>query len=248
MASNNYNQNSGCLRDGVWQFIGALVAIATLLFAFFTWIYPNKDAFFSWISSIKGDANIVNSSINPYPPHYGTLTINDPLNGSPSDSNWENVHSPNGETCEMTASGYMVSEPNVDLYKPCHMDKQYSNFILEAQMKITKGNCGGLSLRDSPNAGGAYSFQVCQDETYIFSRFDNFHGFQQLLSGSTTIHSGLGAINTIAVVANGPYFDFYINSNKVDRATDATYKQGTIGVCAKDDSQAVYTNVRVWVL
>ena len=57
--------------------------------------------------------------------------------------------------------------------------------------------------------------------------------------------------NTIAIVANGTNIDLYINSTKVDSATDAAYSSGQIGLIAStinNRTEAVYTNLKLWVL
>ncbi len=71
-----------------------------------------------------------------------------------------------------------------------------------------------------------------------------------LKSGSNnSINKGLGVANVAAVVANGNTIGLYVNHQYVDSATDSTYTQGQIGVCAFGNTAAFdasIANARVW--
>jgi len=117
-------------------------------------------------------------------------------------------------------------------------------------MRIIQGNCGGLELRDTTSQAHAYGFQVCRDGSYKFIRFDGFTASDHtLLSGSSkAIITGLGQSNVIAAVANGSEFDLYVNHQKVGSVNDNSYSQGQFGVIAGGNTEAVYTNAKMWTL
>ena len=116
-------------------------------------------------------------------------------------------------------------------------------------MQIIKGNCGGLSLRDTTSVAHAYSFQVCQDGSYQLYRFDSFSSGQTVQSGSDgAINTGLNQSNVIAATANGGTFDLYVNHQKIASVNDSSYSQGQFGVSANGNAEAAYTNARMWTL
>ncbi len=70
-----------------------------------------------------------------------------------------------------------------------------------------------------------------------------------LLSGSSTaIIAGLGQSNVIAAIANGSKFDLYVNHQKVGSINDSSYSQGQFGVIAGGNTEAAYTNAKMWTL
>lgn len=84
----------------------------------------------------------------------------------------------------------------------------------------------------------------------------NFQGSEDhatiLASGpSSSINTGLGQSNIIAVVVQGSSLDLYVNYEKVAHVTDNTYSHGQIGVFVGDSGNAadgVFSNVKVWML
>ncbi len=116
-------------------------------------------------------------------------------------------------------------------------------------MQVISGNCGGLSLRDTTSQARAYNFEVCQDGSYRFNRFDNSSDEVTVASGSSgAIVTGLGQSNVIAAVVNGSTFDLYVNHQKIDTVNDSSYSQGEFGVSAFLNTEAAYTNARMWTL
>ncbi len=114
-------------------------------------------------------------------------------------------------------------------------------------MRIIQGNCGGLVLRDTISQAHAYSFEVCQNGSYQLFRWDSFSSAPRLTSGSSSaITTGLNQSNVIAAVANGSTFDLYVNHQKIASVNDSSYSQGQFGVCADANTEAAYTNARMW--
>jgi serine/threonine protein kinase len=193
-------------------------------------------------------ARVADANSDLYPPFSGQLALDDPLSDNSRGYRWE-VHQTRSQSCQFQGGAYHLVESG-NGYLPCHTALQTSNFILEVQMQIISGNCGGLSLRDTISKAHAYAFEVCQDGSYRFIRIDGFTASMHILqSGSSkAIHTGLNQSNVIATVANGSKFDLYVNHQKVGSINDSNYSQGQFGVCASGNTEAAYTNAKMWTL
>jgi hypothetical protein len=212
----------------------------------------------TWILAITHPAgpgapkqlNILSDTNDPYSPFSGKLALSDPLSDNSRGYGWQQDKSsrdPNRRTCQFRDGAYHVTAKNY--YIPCHGSLQASNFTFEVHMQIIKGNCGGLSLRDTTSVAHAYNFEVCQNGSYRFNRFDNFSDGLTVATGSSNaIVTGLGQSNVIAAVANRGTFDFYVNHTKIATINDSSYSQGLFGVSAFLDTDAAYTNARMWTL
>ena len=117
-------------------------------------------------------------------------------------------------------------------------------------MQIISGNCGGLVLRDTMSQAHAYGFEVCQNGSYALYRLDGFSAGWTVLTSSTNgaITTGLNQSNVIAAVVNGSTFNLYVNHQEITSVTDSTYTQGYIGLAADGNTEAAYTNARMWTL
>jgi hypothetical protein len=92
---------------------------------------------------------------------------------------------------------------------------------------------------------------------YVFVLASNGEAwFDKIVSGNIThlsdywqpagFYRGLGANNTLRVVARGTSFTFYINSEQVGQGTDSTYARGTLGIFSGGPSlDAAFTNFEV---
>lgn len=193
--------------------------------------------------------SILSDTNDPYSPFSGKLALSDPLSDNTRGYGWQDNSSPdpNGRPCQFRSGAYHVTAQNY--YVPCHTALQASNFTFEVHMQIIRGNCGGLSLRDTTSVAHAYNFEVCQNGSYRFNRFDNFSDELTVAAGSSNaIVTGLGRSNVIAAVANRGTFDFYVNHTKIATVNDSSYSQGQFGVSAFLDTDAAYTNARMWTL
>src|SRR5207244_553512 len=102
------------------------------------------------------------------------------------------------------------------------------------------------------NTGKLYFFEVCQDGTYLFSRYLDFTGnnVKDLAGGSSAaITTGLNQTNVIAVVAQGSTLSIYVNKQKIASANDSTFTHGQIGLFADVNTHhtdAAFNNAKVW--
>jgi hypothetical protein len=176
------------------------------------------------------------------------LALNDLLSNNSGGYGWQEFPQNSvGASCQFVGGSYHAFSQKY--YTSCHAALQASNFTFEVNMQIIQGNCGGLSLRDTTSIAHAYNFEVCQDGSYRFNRFDDFSTEVTVKSGSSgAIVTGLGQPNLIAAVVNGSTFDLYVNNQKIDTINDGSYSQGQFGVSSFLNSEAAYTNARMWTL
>ena len=204
------------------------------------------------------------AALNPYPA-YPVVSMNDPLNGM-SVYHWF-VGTSEDQTrhwkgnCTFTANSYSVSASYstdskglIDFMLCSASDTNYADFVFQAQMKIVKGDCGGLTLRGDSNDSQFYDFDVCQNGTYSLQRFKQTDypntALDMAAGSSSAIQRRLSDVNLIAVAAHGDTFELYINHQHVGAARNSEYKKGQIGLLAaplsKNDTEVLYNNVQVW--
>jgi serine/threonine protein kinase len=130
----------------------------------------------------------------------------------------------------------------------------FSNFLYQVQMTIVQGHTGGLEFRCDPVTGDSYDFRISTDGIYIFEKLPSNgkggYNHVTITSGaSAAIKQGLNQTNTLAVIARGSTFYFYVNGQYVTNASDSTYRTGNIGVYVDSDTgmvSAYFRNAQVW--
>jgi serine/threonine protein kinase len=202
-------------------------------------------------ATAQAQATVTTIAANPdlYPP-VGKLALIDPLS---QPSSWPNYSDTSwGGQCQFVNGAYQVSQSQTNRNFFCNENIQYSNFAFEVKMTINQGDCSGLVIRSSSNGSNLYRFQVCQNGNYAFYKYTSHSANTTLVSGnSSAINQGTGQSNTIAVVANGSNVDLYVNSQKIDSASDSTYSQGIIGLDANAYNNATivtYQDAKVWTI
>ncbi len=179
----------------------------------------------------------------------GRLAFFDPLS---QEGNWHEKSNGAGASCQFTGGAYSIStQGRTTSFSWCLADGIFSNFALEVQLTITRGDCGGMTFRGDSN-GHFHKFTICQDGTYKVSYSDS-----AVLQGSNSsaIRSGLGQQNKIAVVASGSLMTFYVNERQVDQEQDRSPTPGRIALIAVPyyppyghATEVAYSNVRLWTL
>ncbi len=194
-------------------------------------------------------ATVIAANPDPYQPS-GTLAFVDPLSQPKTWSNYSNTNW--GGQCQFANGTYQISQSSSNKLYLCGENTQYSNFAFEVKMTINQGDCGGMNIRDDSSSGQEYIFRVCQDGSYDFHKYSSNSAGSSLTNGnSSAIKQGTSQSNTIAVVANGSNFDLYINSQKIDTASDGAYSKGYIGLIAYDEfipTTVTYQDARVWTI
>jgi eukaryotic-like serine/threonine-protein kinase len=197
-------------------------------------------------------AAVIAANPNPYTPGSGNLALIDPLNDNSKGYAWDASAHTDG-TCAFSGGSYHSSTSKTRFFYLCTAETtDFSNLAFEVEMKVLQGDCGGMVFRADSNSGKMYFFEVCQDGTYLFSRYLDFTGnnVKDLAGGSSAaITTGLNQTNVIAVVAQGSTLSIYVNKQKIASASDSTFSHGQIGLFADSNShptEAAFNNVKVW--
>jgi hypothetical protein len=197
-------------------------------------------------------ASVIAANPNTYTPGSGKLALIDPLSDNSKGYAWD-VGSYADGACAFSGGTFHASTPKINFFYTCTAQAtDFSNFALEVQMKILQGDCGGMILRAESKSGKLYFLEVCQDGTYLFSRYMDYTGnnVKDLAGGSSAaITTGLNQSNAIAVVAQGSTLSIYVNKQKIASASDNTFNHGQIGLVADSYShptEVSFNNVKVW--
>ncbi len=204
--------------------------------------------------TVDATATIIAQNPDPYPPMNRTLADIDPLSDNSHGYNW-NVNSDKFGTCAFIGGAYDVIDPTQDNEgKGCLASPNFSNFVYQVQMRIVKGDGGGILFRDDGNGNGYYFF-IGQNGTYEFGIYKGacnnctFSTTDRHTGASPAINKGLNQSNLVAIVASGSTIDLYVNNQKIGSGSDSTYGSGQIGVLAADlngPTEVVFTNAKVW--
>jgi len=128
----------------------------------------------------------------------------------------------------------------------------YSNFVYEVQMKIIKGDYGGVIFRANTSSDDFYVFLVGQNGSYqLFLCAGTQCNKTLLYSISSAIKQGLNQTNLIAVIAQRNAIGLYVNHQLINSVEDNTYRSGQIGVTANalyNPTEVVYSNAKVWIV
>jgi hypothetical protein len=197
-------------------------------------------------------AAVIAANPNLYTPGLGKIALIDPLSDNSKGYAWDaSVHTDG--TCAFSGGSYQVSTPKTQFFYLCSAEvTDFSNFAFEVQAKILKGDCAGMVFRADSNTGKLYFFEVCQDGTYLFSRYLDFTGnnVKDLAGGSSAaITTGLNQTNVIAVVAQGNSLSIYVNKQKIAGVTDSTFTHGQIGLftdATNHPTNVAFNNAKVW--
>ena len=156
----------------------------------------------------------------------------------------------------MFAGGaYHDSESQTNAFVGCDATStDFRDFAYQVQMKIIKGDAGGVVFRSNATNGAYYLFTVGQDGSYQFFVCPpkaTTCNSPLVSSSSVAIKQGLNQTNVVTVVVKGNTFTLYVNQQEIDSETDNTFSHGQIGVVADEISsptEVVYNNVKVWTL
>jgi hypothetical protein len=155
-----------------------------------------------------------------------------------------------GGACNFTGDAYHISETGAHKNYICGGLTTYSDFAVQVQMIILKGDCGGIDFRSDGTGAKTYDFRVCSDGSYGLYLYTSNTKSRALRTGSSNqIKQGIKQTNTIAVVAQGTSISLYVNNGKIDSVNDSSYSSGEIGFIAVDDrdvTEVAYSNAKVW--
>ncbi len=191
-----------------------------------------------------------NSAQNPYPPNSGTLVLNDPLTDNSKGYKWDESSFSGTDSCGFTGGAYHIVEKTGLICIPEAKDLVLSNFAFEANIKIVKGDNGGIGFRINQVNKTFYNFDITTSGSYVLQAYTG--KYSTLSQGTNSvINKGLNQSNLVAVVANGDLITIYVNNQIIDSVHDKTFSQGQIGVLSFGDNgptDVIASNARAWKL
>jgi eukaryotic-like serine/threonine-protein kinase len=201
--------------------------------------------------------NTGNVNDNPYPPHSGTLVLNDTLQDG-THSSWREESDTFG-ACQFIQGAYHVTMSLQGLEYCFSRSVSVNDFAYQVQVVMLKGSSAGLLVRGNPDAKSFYYCYIGPDGSYGINVYSNkSDGPTARLSAgiSKAIHQGGGQSNTVAVVARGTTLELYVNMQLVSSVTTNTYSGGNVGTAAysllatdgSGSTEAVFSNAKVWKL
>jgi hypothetical protein len=204
------------------------------------------------IAQANASTTVVAQNPDPYPPYNWKLALLDPLKDNSKGYSWD-VNPTQYGTCSFINGTFHVVSPTSPNYHGCAaQNTNVSNLAYEVEISIISGNCGAIIFRANVSLHQYYYFRICQDGSYQFLLYTQTgYATKTFINDSSLyIHTGLGALNLIAVVAMSNTFTLYINHQLINSVQDSTYSQGQIGLVADNDNsptEVAFSNAKVWV-
>ncbi len=125
-----------------------------------------------------------------------------------------------------------------------------ANYVIEAQLQqAPSSNVDfGFYFRNQPGAAqGIYTFLIHQDGSWSAYVYNNTTGEPTQIARGGTIGDAHASM-TVDVAVNGGNFTFYVNGNQVGSASDATYKQGTVGIALDSGGTLIASNFVLYTI
>nr|HET6904504.1 zinc ribbon domain-containing protein [Ktedonobacteraceae bacterium] len=203
-------------------------------------------------ASTVATATAIVAQQNPYPPFGGTLVLNDSMSDNSKGYKWDTGTFADGGSCGFTGGAYHVGAAQNGFSFSCNPEAvTLSDFAFQVQMKIIKGDQGGVDFRQNNTSGLVYYFFIGTNGSYELFVSNGKTNTTLKKGSSSSIKTGLNQTNLIGVVAKGSSIDVYVNLMHVDGATDNSTSQGLLGVSASATtmpSEAVFSNAKAWKL
>lgn len=194
----------------------------------------------------------ISTEQNPYPPHTGNQTLNDPLKDNSKGYRWDTGTFGIGGSCSFTGGSYHVGVSLQGHLLACNAEAvSFGNLAYEVQMTILKGDRGGIFFRQVGTQGPYYYYSIKIDGSYELDSYNGKTSNVLQRGTSPAVKRGLNQPNLLAVVAQGSSIDLYANGQSIVHITDSTTSSGLIGVAADATDQAAevaFSNARVWML
>ncbi|HJT56588.1 MAG TPA: serine/threonine-protein kinase [Ktedonobacteraceae bacterium] len=182
---------------------------------------------------------------NPYPPHTGTLVLNDPLANNNEGNSWEEGTRDQG-TCTFIRGAYQASIPLAGYFHSClALSTNFSNFAFEVQMTLVSASGGGIVFRADRATTHLYYFTVDRNGGYLLKAYYDKVGDATVIARGSGLN--FSATEYIGVVTQGNAISLYVNRQLVRTVYDSTFTQGQVGVVTYE-GDATFNNATVWAL
>lgn len=189
---------------------------------------------------------------NPYPPHNGTLALDDSLHNNSTHA-WS-IGSDKDGSCQFAGGAYHAqAKADHIIYYCTAFETNYSNFVFQVQMTFISGSGGGGITFRQDSQGNSYNFIIRPYGSYGFYKFtkDQTEGVLPNPYGPAGSIKGLKRTNMVTVIARGKSLDLYVNNRRVSGLNDGSFSSGFIAVNAETrtgPSEVSFTNAKAWTL
>ncbi len=203
------------------------------------------------VATGTGQTSSVSSSITKtYPSRNNKLVLSDPLRNNSHGYNWDE----GSNNCEFSQDGYHVRTEVIDYTFYCNaFATDFANFAYEVQMRILKGDSGGVVFHANGDNSTFYYFRVAPNGYYRLI-ISTGHGPETILDAgqASGFHTGPRQANLLAVVCNGSRIELFANHTYIASVTNDTYKHGQIGVAATTGDggpvEVIFSDAKLWQL
>ncbi len=176
---------------------------------------------------------------------------------------WETANKNDSGSCSLANDTLTVTSFSGRFHICLNLNTHAMNLVLQSQLTINSGDCGGLVLRSGgSNSNVLYAYTICMDNTFRFVKHagdtDQVVLANAAIPPSSRIVVGLDQTYSLAVVANGSTFTLYINDQQIYSGSDPdpssrfTNSINTIGVLARGVTSAItsvsFSHVQIYVL
>lgn len=195
-----------------------------------------------------------NGNNNPYISDMPALRFSDPLS---QPAMWQSL--PYDQLtdgfCLFQQGSYHVSSNKTHSYTLCpaaNGQPTTDDMTFEIHMQILHGDCGGVLFRGDYKQGNFYYYDVCFDGHHYLVTYKNFALLQQLPTRSAQfppLQADANISVTLGIVARGSSLAFYLDGQRVDQVTDATYTSGQIALfcfAVDNPTEVVFSKARLW--
>lgn len=204
-------------------------------------------------TNVTGNANAdVTATATAFYGVYNTATSHIPTIDDPLSNNTKGLQWDEGQGCTFTGGAYHVSNTQSSGFQVClaHMSN-FSNFVYQVQMTISKGSYGSLIFRSDNTLSNFYIYRVGQDGVATFALYKNRTNTELKHAPSLAFKQGPNQTNLLAVIAQGSDLICYVNAQYVYDIPDTSLSSGEIGLVAGSlgsPTEVSYTNAKIWVL
>lgn len=182
----------------------------------------------------------------------GKPEIIDSLNGQSVNNFRPNANSTFGGSCAYSSGAFHAIQATSGRFYICPGVSTFSNFALQVQIQVQRGDYGGIGFRLNPATGALYLLTINTDGYFSFNVYKSFGSGYGLNGGYVSnFHTGLNQTNLITLIARGTNFLLYVNKMYAGKVSDTTYSDGNIALLAINHTQytdVAYTNLQIWNL
>jgi hypothetical protein len=152
--------------------------------------------------------------------------------------------------CTYTGGAYHIVVADTPSYVSCYAGKtNFTDFTYQVNMKITKGDFGGLTFRGDNANSKRYAMICSQASDCILFLYTQDKNPKTLYEGTVSANMAQGV--TLGVVARGSKISLYVNNQEITSVNDGTFGSGQIGTIAyyvQNPADVAFSNAKVWQL